>query len=161
MRLRTNLLTYSNPTADGSGWTAARQLNLLQHPSRDGTSNALRYNADSNSSLHLAQSPAYSFVSGKTYTMSCDIKKKTERYVQMTFTSAAFGSSQYVNFDRSGLHYIHINWWNSTNMVWNKWMVSCKLYGNSHWFLRPDQVLVYQITQTTRQQLEFQHSLAL
>lgn len=80
-----------------SSWTSTNaSFGVTPIESPDGTNNCYKLTEDTNTGNHFTRSGSISYVSGTTYTFSI-YAKSTERYLQLTFSSTAFGGSSINN----------------------------------------------------------------
>ena len=95
---RENLLTYSQ---DATQWSSQKSTRVSETEADPFSGNSAAEYAVSSitggSYFYRTLSPSLS--SGQVFTGSIYVKDVDQRYVQLTFGTAAFGSSQYQNFD--------------------------------------------------------------
>ena len=106
---RTNICRYSGELVSGTGWTTVGTVSVVDGVGPDGN-NAYELSEITGGTFHTflntggtGSTQAASITSGVTYTGSIFFKKITGSvdWVQVTFASAGFGASQYVNIDIS------------------------------------------------------------
>ena len=95
---RTNVLLQSE-YFKGSEWsTSQTSVSLSSETSPEGYENAYELNEKSTNDEHRLYK-SFSVTSGTNYTFSVFAKYNSRKYLQLTFNSGQFGSSQYATFD--------------------------------------------------------------
>ena len=96
---RTNLVTYSEDFSRAVGLIALSiELNQGISPNGLTVANLLSVGVDASATRHRLYN-LYSFVSGDTYTYSLFAKKNEQDWFQLMFSSSAFDTQSYANFD--------------------------------------------------------------
>jgi len=101
----TNLAFYSNQINGTSAhWTIDNVSVTGSQSDPFGGTNASLLTGNGASATHrVISSDSTAFTSGQSYASSIFVKPGTQQYVQLTFASAAFGTTKYATFDLTGL----------------------------------------------------------
>jgi hypothetical protein len=98
----TNLATYSGDTSNAVWEVIAGQTKTTGQPDPIGGNNACIYAASGTSAKRFRPFSNISYVAGNTYTGSYFVRNSSSGFIQLYFTNAGWGSSQYANFSLSG-----------------------------------------------------------